>query len=146
MASPVPQSFGELEACYGQIMSWCDLLEAIADSLPSHVDDRPIETITAGLVPLLQTTCELEERVVCSQLGLIMTERERVRAVEQRRAGRVLDMGAAQEVVSVLDEVQEGVCALSWDAVGYLLRSFFSSMRKHVQAQREIIAQIRRTL
>ena len=138
--------FGELEACYGQIMSWCDLLEAIADSLPSHVDDRPIEAVTAGLLPLLQTASELEERVLCAQLGLIMSEKDRRRAVEERRTARVLDMGAAQEVVGVLLDVQEDACTLSWDAVGYLLRSFFSSMRKHVQAQREIMAQIRRAL
>ena len=135
MMISIPKCFPELEACYGQLIAWCDLLEAIADFLPCHVDERLCETITNGLVPLLRTTHGLEEQVVSSHLGLIMVDDALVEA-------RMSDADAAQEVVDVLCELKAGRSRLSWDAIGYLLRSFFCSMRRHKRAEREIVGQI----
>jgi hypothetical protein len=141
-----PDIFSELEACYGQLIAWCDLLEAIADFLPCHVDERLCDTITIGLIPLLVTSHQLEERLVSTGLGLIMNGDEFAEADERRRTSRLLDHDAAQEVVETLLSLQEGTCRFSWDAVGYQLRSFFGSMRRHIRSEREIMNLMKRAM
>jgi len=141
-----PTIFAELEACYGQLISWCDLLEAIADFLPCHVDERLCDTITVGLVPLLSTSHQLEERLLSTGLLLIMRDDEFIEADQRRRTTRLLDYDAANDVVETLLTLQAGRCALSWDAVGYQLRSFFGSMRRHIRSEREIMGLIKQAL
>jgi hypothetical protein len=142
----MPNKFTELEACYGQLVSWCDLLEAIADFLPCHVDERLCDTVTGGLIPLLEATHGLEEHVVSASLHAIMSDNDRVEAENRRSTDRLFDMDAAQEVVDVLLALKNGDCRLSWDAIGYLLRSFFCLMRRRIKAEREIVGQIRKAL
>lgn len=141
-----PDILSELEACYGQLIAWCDLLEAIADFLPCHVEERLCETITVGLLPLLVTSHQLEERLVSTGLGLIMNGDALAQADERRRSSRLLDHDAAQEVVETLVSLREGTCVFSWDAVGYQLRSFFGSMRRHIRSEREIMNLIKRAM
>ncbi len=143
---PHTPKFADLEACYGQLMTWCDLLEAIADFLPCHLDERLCDTMTEGLLPLLQTTHCLEERVICAHLPLIMEGDEHAEAREHRRVERIGDLEGAREVVDVLLSLKSSQCRLSWDAVGYLLRSFFCAMRKHVKAERQIVLMIGKAL
>ena len=146
MTNVFSENLPALEACYGQLIAWCDLLEPIADFLPCQVEDRLCETIINGLIPLLSTTHRLEEQVVSSHLGLIMIDDELTEAAERRRTSRLFDADAAQEVIEALCELKAGRCRLSWDAIGYLLRSFFCSMRRHVKAEREIVRQIMKAL
>ncbi|QFY62733.1 hypothetical protein FZ934_20385 (plasmid) [Rhizobium grahamii] len=138
--------FADLEACYGQLMSWCDLLEAIADFLPCHLDERLCDTLTNGLIPLLQATHRLEEQVLSQGLHYILAAAERSEAEEHRRRERISDLESAREVVDVLTSLKDGRCRLSWDAIGYLLRSFFCAMRKHIQAERQFILLIKKAM
>lgn len=138
--------FRELEGCYCRLLSWCDLLEAIADFLPCRVDHRLCDTIADGLPPLLASTHELEVRVVSPYLSFIMTSRELADAEEHRRTSRQFDRNAAQEVAHVLAALKADRCPLPSDAVGYLLRSFVVPMRQHIRTEREIVGQIRKAL
>jgi len=146
MKKSIPSDFIELERCYDQLMSWCDVLQAIADFLPCHIDDGLCERLSDGLLPLLQTTHELEERLISSGLGLIMDAAEKAGAEERRRAGRLIDHGAARDVVVTLQTLGEGRCRLSWEAVGYQLRSFFCSTRGHIRSEREIMRLVQRAM
>ncbi|MGR9179318.1 hypothetical protein ACU8OR_27835 (plasmid) [Rhizobium leguminosarum] len=146
MKNPILNSFEELENCYDQLMSWCDVLQAIADFLPCHIDESLCGRISRGLIPLLLTTHQLEERSISSALGLIMEVEELADARERRHAGRLFDHDAAQHVVFTLETLSEGRCRLSWEAVGYQLRSFFCSMRRHINSEREVIRLLRRAM
>jgi len=146
MKNPIPDNFGELESCYDQLISWCDVLQAIADFLPCHIDEGLCGRLSRGLIPLLQTTHQLEERSISSALGLIMEVRKLADVKESRQAGRRFDHDAAQHVVFTLETLSEGRCRLSWEAVGYQLRSFVCSMRRHITAEREIIRLLQRTM
>lgn len=146
MENSTMKDFAELEACYGQLIAWCDLLEAIADFLPCQVDERLCDTITNGLVPLVLVSHQFEERLLSAGLGLIMTEDEYFEANERRRTSRLQDYDSAQEVVETLISLREGGCRLSWDAVGYQLRSFFGSVRRHIRGEREIMSLIRKAM
>ncbi|MBX5230500.1 hypothetical protein HJC06_29560 [Rhizobium sp. NLR9b] len=144
MNKPIPTDFMELERCYDQLMLWCDVLQAIADFLPCHIDEDLCDRISRGLLPLLQTTHELEQRLISSRLGLIMDAAEKAGAEERRRAGRLVGLGAARDVAVTLETVGEGGCRLSWETVGYQLRSFFCSMRSHIRSEREIMTLMQR--
>lgn len=144
MKKPIPTDFIELERCYDQLMSWCDVLQAIADFLPCHIDEDLCERISGGLLPLLQTTHALEERLISSGLGLIMEAGDKADAAERRRAVRLFHRDAAQDVAVTLETLGEGRCRLSWEAVGYQLRSFFCSTRGHIRSEREIMRLMQR--
>ncbi|MBY5365024.1 hypothetical protein HFO97_34900 [Rhizobium leguminosarum] len=146
MNNPILNSFEELENCYDQLMSWCDVLQAIADFLPCHIDEGLCGRISGGLIPLLLTTHQLEERSISPALRLIMQVEELADARERRHAGRLFDHDAAQHVVFTLETLSEGRCRLSWEAVGYQLRLFFCSLRRHIKSEREIIRLLQRAM
>lgn len=75
-----------------------------------------------------------------------MRDDEYLDADERRRASRLLDYDAAQEVVETLVSLKEGRCSLSWDAVGYQTRWFFGSMCRHIRSEREIIRLVQKAL
>ena len=139
-------TFLELERCYGQLVSWCDLLEAIADFLPCQVDQRLWDMITNGLVPLLLFSHKLEQDILSTGLELIMTRDEFIAAKERRRTSRLLDYDAAEELVETLGSLKEGRCQLSWDAVGFQLRAFFGSLRRHIRSEREVLKLIQKAM
>lgn len=135
--------FQELEACYGRLLSWCDLLEAISDFLPCRVDPRLCEAAARELMPLMAATHHMEEQFVSANLGLIMTDAEQVETEERQNAGRLSDAAAAQELVAVLTALKAGSCDRSWEAISYLLRSFTGDVRGHIGEERVRIGQIR---
>ncbi|MEF0864738.1 hypothetical protein QDX27_13125 [Rhizobium sp. BR 318] len=139
-------AFHGLEGCYDQLLSWCDLLEAVADFLPCHIDERFCETITKGLLSCLDSTCDMEEQEIASRLVLIMTSEELAGAIERMKMSRMFARKSAQDVVDVLVALKAGKCPLSWDAVGHLLRSFFCPMRSHIKEERQLIGRIRKAL
>jgi hypothetical protein len=141
--TPTSDRFQELEACHGRLLSWCDLLEAVADFLPCRVDERFCEAVGRELLPLIDTTQMIEEQAICVALSLIMTDAERADAEERRRAARISRSGMAREVVDALTGLKAGRCTLSWDALSYIIRSFTGAMRGHIRAKREIVARIR---
>ena len=139
MEDSIEISFSELEGCYGQLSSWCDLLEAIADFIPCQIDERLSDTITNGLIPLLLTSYRFEECIFSTERGLI----HQGDACERRRTNRSLEYDAAKQVVETLISLKEGTCRLSWDIVGDQLRSFIISMRRHIRSERESIKLIK---
>ncbi|MCW1413746.1 hypothetical protein OLZ32_37825 [Rhizobium sp. 1AS11] len=146
MKNSISNSFAELQSCYDQLMSLCDVLQAIADFLPCHVEEGLCGRISSGLMSLLLTTHQLEEDLISSGLGLIMNAGEQAEAEERRRAGRLFDRAAAQVVVVILQALGEGRCRLSRETVGYQLRSFFCSMRRRITSEREIMSLIERAM
>jgi hypothetical protein len=106
--TPTSDRFQELEACHGRLLSWCDLLEAVADFLPCRVDERFCEAVGRELLPLIDTTQLIEEQAICVALSVIMTDAERADAEERRRAARISRSGVAREVVDALTRPEGG--------------------------------------
>ena len=128
---------GQLEQNYRSLLDLCDTLEAIADSLP-HADTRLCLIAADTLEPLVEETHELEEYALFPVLvgsGRLELEHTVVRL----RHEHMTDSGTAAEVSEALNALVAGRPALSPDALGYLLRAFFDSMRRHVQGERELL-------
>lgn len=126
-----------LEQSYQQLLALCDVLETIADSLP-HPDAGLCITTADALEPLVERTHGLEEDVLFPILEA-SSRPELNQTVARLRREHLTDMATAGEVSDALRAVASSSSPLSPDAVGYLLRSFFDSMRRHVYGEVELI-------
>jgi hemerythrin-like domain-containing protein len=127
----------QLEANYQNLLELCDVLEIIADSLPQP--DPGLCLATADVVQILiEDTHSLEEDVLFPLLAA--TARPEVNQTMARlRQEHRADSVTAEEVSEALRDIATGRSVLSADAVGYLLRSFFDSMRRHVYGELEMM-------
>ena len=128
---------GPLEQSYQRLLDLCDMLEAIADSLPQP-DARLCLTTADALEPLVERTHVLEEEVLFPILAASCRP-ELNQTMARLRREHLSDTATAGEVSDALREVASGSSTLSPDAVGYLMRAFFDSMRRHVYAELELI-------
>ncbi|MCR6670578.1 hemerythrin domain-containing protein [Devosia ginsengisoli] len=134
----VPQSRTEqLEQNYRTLLALCDALEVIADSLP-HADTRLCLSTADALERLVEDTHEFEERALFPVL-LASGRLELEQTVVRLRQEHVSDSDTAGEVSEALHALVAGRSPLSPDAVGYLLRAFFDSMRRHVHGEIELL-------
>lgn len=107
----------------------CDMLEAIADTLPSRVDRLECLKAAGELVPLLRECHRFEEETLFPAF-LAAGGREDI--VARLKAEHVEDQGAAQELAEELFRIGHGHAVHNPEALGYLLRAFFESVRRHM--------------
>lgn len=123
---------------YSKLLDTCDLLEDIADGLPNHVPKDRCLLLAGSIVQQLQTTHRLENQVLMPLLAA--SDHAGLRqAAERLRQEHIVDEHAAMEIEETLNDLVQGRSTLSADATGYLLRSFFESVRRHVHAERELL-------
>ena len=134
----VPHSrTGQLEQNYQKLLDLCDTLESIADSLP-HPDARLCLSAADALEPLIEEIHSLEEYALFPVL-MASGRLELEQTVVRLRQEHITDSGTAGEVSEALQALVAGSSPLSPDAVGYLLRAFFDSMRRHVHGEIELL-------
>lgn len=134
----VPNSrTGQLEQNYQRLLDLCDVLEAIADSLP-HPDGRLCMATADALEPLVEQTHGLEEYALFPAL-MASGRPELEQTAARLRREHLYDSDMASEVSEALRDLVSGRSTLSPDAAGYLLRSFFASMRRHVHGELELL-------
>lgn len=126
-----------LERSYRQLLEACDALEAIADSLP-RPDPRVCVAAADTLEQLVDAAHELEESVLFPILTA-SGRRELLDTMTRLRREHLADGSTAGEVSEALYDLSIGQSRLSPDAMGYLLRSFFDSMRRHVHSELELL-------
>ena len=134
----VPHSrMEQFEQNYQRLLDLCDALEVIADSLP-HPDTRLCLATADALEPLVEEIHSLEESALFPVL-MASGRPELEQIVVRLRQEHVTDSGTAGEVSEALHALIAGQSPLSPDAVGYLLRAFFDSMRRHVHSETELL-------
>lgn len=128
-----------LNRCYADLLSICDRLEAVADGLPNNVPAGHCTRLAAEIVDLLARTHREEEAIL---LPLLATSpRPELRQLARRlREEHDYDDDAVVEVREALLAVAAAEPLHSPDATGYLLRSFFESLRRHVRAEQDLLA------
>ncbi|ODT77574.1 MAG: hypothetical protein ABS76_27835 [Pelagibacterium sp. SCN 64-44] len=133
------RSFDHLNHCYSSLLSLCDDLETVADSLPSAVRPHDCKVLAARLDQLLVETHHEEERML---MPLLMTDgRAELRQLANRlRREHEVDAVTLQEVLEALAMLAGARPMTSPDATGYLLRAFFESLRRHIYTEQDIIA------
>ncbi|MBZ9725867.1 hemerythrin domain-containing protein [Mesorhizobium sp. CO1-1-11] len=123
---------------HGQKMRICDEMEAIADGLPSRVDRLKCLLVANELVPLLRMCHGYEEEYVFPAFaGKGADDAARTASVRRLKAEHVEDECAAQDLTDTLLAIGHGGAIANAEALGFMLRGFFDSMRRHVAFERE---------
>lgn len=125
--------------------SLCDALEEIADSLPGKIDaallakavaglsnDLPLlqRDMNEGLFPLLQAHCLPEDRLE-DMLPRLQME-------------KTTDLSFAGEIIEALGAMAGGAPLKNPNTLGYMLRGFFESYRRHLHWESTVILPIAR--
>ena len=122
----------------------CAAMEDIADALPSAVDRMECLRIASELVPLLRESHRYEEETIFPAFEKVQGASYAARAASVRRlrAEHVEDECAAQNLTEVLLEIGHGAVIDNPEALGFMLRAFFETLRRHIAFEREHILPI----
>lgn len=112
----------------------CDALERIADILPK-VDCLACLAAANAIVPLLRSIHQYEETVIFPAYEAALSGGDA--STRRLRAEHVEDECFAGEVTEILLAIGHGEPVENAEAVGFMLRGFFESMRRHIAFERE---------
>ncbi|WP_429814140.1 hemerythrin domain-containing protein [Ensifer sp. B1-9] len=129
----------ELGQAYRDLLSLCDRLETLADSIPRRIDAASCRVIMAELPEKLRRVHALEEMILFPAVEDQRTGEDRGALIARLRAEHDQDDRAAIELVRVLRAVLDNRASLNWDAIGYMLRGFFETVRRHVATERLLL-------
>ncbi|MBE7733551.1 hemerythrin domain-containing protein [Devosia faecipullorum] len=138
MITEQPEGMQALLECYSGLLHVCDQLEAIADGLPDSFGIERSTWVADQLLPLLARAHEEEERVLLPLIGLSGHPQVR-NLVNRLRHEHQVDEAAALDITETLLALGAGRPLLPPEATGYQLRSFFESVRRHVQAEQDML-------
>lgn len=129
----------EIDRFHHDKLALCDALEAIADSLPWRVDRFECLRIAAELSPLMRKGHAYEEACVFPAFEGSGQNPERAQSIARLKAEHATDECAAADLSEVLLKIGHGGAVDNPEALGFMLRAFFQSMRRHVAFEREHI-------
>lgn len=116
----------------------CDSLEVVADQLPDAIDHLGCINLASALVPLLRSIHAFEERTVFEAYSALEPGSARVAAsINRLRSEHVEDQCFADEVTAALMKLGRGRAVGNAEEIGFMLRGFFETMRRHVAFERE---------
>ena len=117
----------------------CERLENIADRLPV-VDRLLCLQIASELVPVLRDCHRYEEEVVFPAFQRGSTDRNSSNAsIRRLLVEHVEDECAAQDLSDLLLSIGHGGDVDNPEALGFMMRAFFHSMRRHIAFEHEHI-------
>jgi hemerythrin-like domain-containing protein len=121
-------------------MQLCDMLEQIADGLPDDVDRCLCREAASAL------TFDIPLHHRDEELGLFPLLLERgagagsmAEVLERLADEHAKDESFATELIESLDALAEGGTAPNPDMLGYMLRGFFESYRRHIQWENTLV-------
>ena len=128
----------DMGRAHAEKLRLCDELERIADGLPREVDRHLCLTIAARIVPLLEESHAYEEEHVFPAFAAAAVPPSVGDAsIRRLKAEHIQDEGAAQDLADVLFPIGHGAPIDNPEALGFMLRAFFESMRRHIAFERE---------
>lgn len=133
-ASPL----NRLRSSYERLLGVCDELEVFADGLSRRVPASHCAELIQRLSNTLTTTHEEEELVLLPVLSSSSQPGLRNLATRLRQE-HIFDSQVVMEIEEALLDWAGGIPGLSPDAIGYLLRSFFESVRRHVRTEQDLL-------
>lgn len=133
------------QACRGvairhtSILALCDSLEAIADSLPNRVDRHACLAVASELLPQMRELHAFEEAALFPPYRALEPHAESIRRL---RAEHVEDEAGAEELTEVLLGIGHGAPVRNAEALGFMLRALFETVRRHIAFEREHVVPI----
>jgi hypothetical protein len=115
----------------------CDDLEAVADSLPAHIDKQFCLDLAGQIGPLLRDAHTVEEELLFP--ALLRRDGNASEAIERLRLEHVEDECFGDEVQYELEQLGQGAPILGPEATGYMLRGFFQGIRRHMRQELDLL-------
>ncbi len=115
----------------------CDALGEIADSLPDNLDKARCLQVASVLAPIVRSSHGYEEDVIFPAYMSAITVIEIPAPLKRLREEHFEDECYADELTETLMEIARGGGVRNAEALGYMLRAFFASVRRHVAFERE---------
>ncbi len=127
----------EMIRAHERKLELCRALESIADGLPSNIDRFRCLEVANLLVPLLRECHHYEEEIVFPAFEVAGLAHAAAGTVKRLKAEHVEDECAAQDLSEILLAVGHGDGISNPEALGFMLRAFFESVRRHVAFEQE---------
>jgi hemerythrin-like domain-containing protein len=119
-------------------LALCDDLEAIADSLPASIVNQECLFAAKSLTRLIRDVHAFEEQTLFPSLRQIFhASDEFAAAVDRLTFEHLADECYADDIAEKLSYVGAGGRDVNMEALGYMLRGFFESLRRHVAFERD---------
>lgn len=123
----------------------CDALERIADDLPDNVD----RMLVAAILPMLRNDFAIHIRdeeqglfpLLCKRCGPDDNFDEIASTLSIEHAA---DKGFADEILDQLEELNSGARPHNPDMLGYMLRGFFETQRRHLAWEDAVVLPLAR--
>lgn len=125
------------ERAYGEKLHFCDMLEEIADTLPDGVDRLKCLTVANALSPLLAGIHQFEEEVLFPTYSARCGGVDCATSIRRLSSEHVADECFADELTEALLAIGHGAPVDNPETLGFMLRGFFESVRRHVAFERE---------
>ncbi|WP_417519446.1 hemerythrin domain-containing protein [Minwuia sp.] len=121
----------------------CDELERVADALPDMPTASVIGTLVLALRVGIPAHCTEEERAFRTWLGTgPEPSGPHRRALERLTSEHSENEPLGHELAEALETVQAEGRIRNPDALGYLIRLYFHTMRRHVEWEEYILTQV----
>ena len=118
----------------------CAELEAIADSLPTSVNHQMCNQVTQSLLPLIKQAHQFEENQLFPELlkgsGPHL---DLAQTIQRLQAEHLSDEDYAEELCSAISSYLADAHHSKAETLGWMLRGFFESKRRHIAFEREYI-------
>ena len=114
---------------HDSLCALCDLLEQIADSIPENIDRFVCSSLTTELMPFIHSVHRFEEEVLYPLAGAQQTPDP---TIERLKREHIEDRCFAEELSEALRELSLKRAPANPDALGYMLRGCFETMRRHI--------------
>jgi hemerythrin-like domain-containing protein len=128
----------DMGRAHDETLLLCDALERIADGLPHKVERALCLAIAARIVPMLKDSHAYEEEVVFPAFAAAAAlPAVGDASIRRLKAEHVEDECAAQDLADVLFAIGHGSAIDNPEALGFMLRAFFETTRRHIAFERE---------
>ncbi|MBP1844195.1 hemerythrin-like domain-containing protein [Rhizobium petrolearium] len=132
-------ALAQLERNHEALMALCLVLEEIAFALPSDVDREACLRASQIMIPLLQQTHQVEERILFPDFDRNAGSHFAATLIERLKAEHRCDVLTCEEVSLMLKAMAERPDIPPEQAVRYMLQGFLESVRRHVLSEKLII-------
>lgn len=140
-AGPNPATcLDAMRAHQKKLLSLCDRLENVADTLPVPVDTRECLSLAGDLLPTLRAAYRFEEDRFFPAARIITGGGDAIddaiaRLCEEHKE----DECFAEEISEAMMALANGSSDSEPEATGYMLRGFFGQMRRHVAFENDFL-------
>lgn len=134
------QSLTELRQHHRLKLRLCDALEDFADCLPNQVDVQNCLALSRCVLPTIKNAQMMEETQLFPQLMQTYPDDRRLQAsLDRLRQEHLEDDSFADEIAGLLHDCGRTGKPSNAESAGYMLRGFFSSIRRHVAFEHECL-------